>query len=263
MYYVLLSVFFIVNQLSNKVGNTSKYFIISSFILLTNILVLSYINSQKGMDKMEATIPTFNQSSFCCPHCKVFAAQEWEQALYYSPEYRNSLAVKNLMVCKCVHCNDYSFWYHEEMVYPSTSLAPSPHPDMPSEIIDDYNEAANILDKSPRGTAALLRLVLQKLMKSLGESGRNIDADIKSLVQKGLPVEIQQALDIVRVIGNESVHPGSIDMKDNREIAVKLFNLINFIVQNRITQPKEISSLFESLPEGKRKAIAKRDGISK
>lgn len=52
-------------------------------------------------------------------------------------------------------------------------------------------------------------------------------------------------------------------MKDNRETAIKLFDLINFIVQNQITQPKEINALFTSLPEGKRKAIVKRDGITK
>lgn len=211
---------------------------------------------------METTIPTFNQKSFCCPHCKIVAAQEWDQALYYNPGYNDSLPVKGLMVCECAHCKNYSFWYHKEMVYPSKSLAPAPHPDMPLDIIDDYNEASDILNKSPRGAAALLRLALQKLMKSLGESGKHIDSDIKSLVQKGLPVQIQQALDILRVIGNESVHPGSIDMKDNHEIAIKLFELINFIIQNQITQPKEIDNLFSSLPSGKLEAIAQRDGIT-
>ena len=52
-------------------------------------------------------------------------------------------------------------------------------------------------------------------------------------------------------------------MKDNREIAIKLFDLINIIVQNQITQPKEIEALFTSLPAGKLKAIAERDGITK
>ncbi|WP_406652412.1 DUF4145 domain-containing protein [Bacillus cereus] len=210
---------------------------------------------------VQKTTPKFQQETFRCPHCEIVAVQSWHQALekFYSDYYE----VNGLWTCSCTHCSNSSFWYQEDMIYPTKSLAPTPHPDMPSEIIDDYNEAASILNNSPRGAAALLRLALQKLMISLGESGSHIDSDIKSLVQKGLPVQIQQALDILRVIGNESVHPGSIDMKDNHEIAIKLFDLINIIIQNRITQPKEINSLFTALPEGKRKAIAKRDGITK
>ncbi|HDR7641226.1 DUF4145 domain-containing protein [Bacillus wiedmannii] len=209
----------------------------------------------------QTTTPEFQQETFRCPQCGIVAVQSWAQALerFYSEYYE----VKDLWTCNCAHCKKRSFWYQGDMIYPTKSLAPTSHPDMPLDIIDDYNEAASIFNNSPRGAAALLRLALQKLMKSLGESGNHIDSDIKSLVQKGLPVEIQQALDILRVIGNESVHPGSIDMKDNREVALKLFDLINFIIQNRITQPKEINQLFASLPAGKLDAIAKRDGVSK
>jgi hypothetical protein len=94
----------------------------------------------------------------------------------------------------------------------------------------------------------------------LGESGKNINDDIASLVKKGLPVQIQKALDIVRVVGNESVHPGQIDLNDNQEIANKLFDLINIIAQVMITQPKEISALYENIiPDDKKEAIEKRD----
>ncbi|MHA4153208.1 DUF4145 domain-containing protein [Bacillus cereus] len=208
----------------------------------------------------QSITPDFQQNSFSCPHCKVVAAQSWGSGASYDQGFRH---VENLFICQCAHCKKHTIWYEEKLVFPYTSLAPTPHPDMPLDIIDDFNEAAEIFNNSPRGAAALLRLALQKLMKSLGESGKHIDSDIKSLVQKGLPVEIQQALDILRVIGNESVHPGSLDMKDNREIALKLFDLINFIIQNRITQPKEIGQLFASLPADKLDAIARRDGVSK
>jgi len=67
-------------------------------------------------------------------------------------------------------------------------------------------------------------------------------------------------LDVVRVIGNNAVHPGEISIDDNPEIAQALFGLINVIVENRIAEPKRIEALYASLPEGARNAIERRDG---
>jgi hypothetical protein len=62
------------------------------------------------------------------------------------------------------------------------------------------------------------------------------------------------------VIGNESVHPGTIDLKDDRETAMKLFELVNAIANDRITHPKQIDALYQGLPQNKREQIQKRDG---
>src|SRR5690348_4056488 len=92
-----------------------------------------------------------------------------------------------------------------------------------------------IYSRSPRGAAALLRLAIQKLCIELGEPGKNLNTDIGSLFRKGLPVTVQQALDAVRVIGNEAVHPGQIDFADTPEITGTLFNLVNFIAEKMIS----------------------------
>ena len=76
---------------------------------------------------------------------------------------------------------------------------------------------------------------------------------------KGLPKRIQKSLDILRVVGNESVHPGQINLNETPKAAKSLFKLVNLIVDNRITQPKEIDDLYETLPESKRKGIEERD----
>ena len=120
-------------------------------------------------------------------------------------------------------------------------------------------EAKAIVNKSPRGAAALLRLCIQKLCEQLGEKGKNINDDIANLVKIGLPVKIQQALDVVRVIGNNAVHPGQIDLRDDQDTAMKLFELINVIAEVMITQPKEVERLYQSLPQTAREAIQKRD----
>lgn len=168
---------------------------------------------------------------------------------------------KDYMFSQCTNCKKYGVWVHEAMVYPLICTAPLPNADMPADVAADYNEARTILSLSPRGAAALLRLAIQKLCKHLGEKGENINDDIKELVKKGLSPVIQQALDLVRVVGNDAVHPGQIDLNDDTETAGKLFGLVNIIVQTMITDPREIQQLYDSVvPDGKKQAIAKRDG---
>lgn len=203
--------------------------------------------------------PKFNEKQFNCPYCNVYARQSWDEVLYR--QSGTFTILQDIRLCTCSHCRNKSFWYDEKLMVPDVSTAPIAHIDMPESIKLDYNEAASILSKSPRGTAALLRLCLQKLMRELGEPGKDINQDIGSLVKKGLPSQVQQALDIVRVVGNESVHPGTLDLSDDFETANQLFHLINFIIEDRIARPKAIQSLFDKLPEGKRKGIENRDKI--
>lgn len=202
------------------------------------------------------TQPKFELTAFNCPHCGAFAKQQWSY-MGYIVGYYNSLP--NLRHCLCAHCEQYTLWHNQLMLFPSLGGAAMPHSDLPDDIKSDYEEARSILNHSPRGAAALLRLAIQKLCTYLGEKGKNINEDIGNLVKKGLPIKVQQSLDIVRVIGNNAVHPGQLDLTDDVNTASKLFMLINIIVDVMITQPQEIDSLFNSLPENQLKGIKQRD----
>jgi len=202
--------------------------------------------------------PEHKKSKFTCPHCAVVAAQAWSD-LYYSTSEGYYRTDNHWTFCICSHCSEWSYWYDEQMMVPTSAPVEQAHPDLPAECKDDYEEARDIVGRSPRAAAALLRLLVQKLMPLLGESGKNINEDIGDLVKKGLPIEIQQALDYCRVVGNNAVHPGEIDLNDTPEIAHSLFNMINFIVEDRISRPQKVKGLYEKLPEGARAAIEKRD----
>ena len=167
----------------------------------------------------------------------------------------------NFQISVCGHCKKLCIWVGERLVYPTSSSAPHPNPDLPADIQADFNEARDTLGTSPRGAAALLRLCIQKLTKHLGEPGSNINADIASLIKKGLPDMVQQSLDIVRVVGNNAVHPGQIDLNDDPTTAVQLFDLVNVIAEVMISQPNRVSHLYSSIvPTSQKDAIAKRDG---
>ncbi|MGY3294147.1 hypothetical protein ACVWWP_007214 [Bradyrhizobium sp. LM3.6] len=165
-----------------------------------------------------------------------------EQAPLYS-----KMGLVNVALSKCYSCKGISIWRADELIYPLNQVAITPNEGMPADVREDFLEANEILDKSPRGAAALLRLCIQKLLVHLGEAGKNINDEIGNLVRGGLDKRIQQALDVVRVVGNSAVHPGQIDLRDDKTTASKLFGLVNVIVESQITQAKHIADMYQNV----------------
>ena len=210
--------------------------------------------------------PKYEELAFNCPHCRAYSQQNWKgvqtrnkSSARFLISNIDNFSTPNLDIAYCTKCKLFSIWLDSRMIFPDSIEVPPPNPDLDDDIKKDYNEAASILSKSPRGSAALLRLVIQKLCKQLGEPGNDLNDDIGNLAKKGLPDQIQQALDVVRVIGNKAVHPGQIDLRDNNEITSKMFELVNFIAEKMITEPETIDKLFNSLPNDKLEGIKKRD----
>jgi hypothetical protein len=231
---------------------------------------------------MHYVAPAFYKKAFNCPHCNAHTQMHWFPC-YIFLEGKGRVDVHMHRVT-CDVCEDHAYWLGERLtklnegmrphdfheynriaaeksfqVFPSISTAPMPNPDLPENCRDDYMEARDIFARSPRAAAALLRLVVQKLCKHFGEPGRDINQDIGRLVDKGLPRTLQQALDTVRVIGNEAVHPGELDLNDSPEAVAALFKLVNLIVEKMITEPKQIAELYQTIPEKKLQGIEQRD----
>ena len=135
-----------------------------------------------------------------------------------------------------------------------------PSQDLPEHLKPLYLEARSIANASPRGAAALLRLLIQILMKDLQQSGKNIDQDIATLAKEGKlrPTTIKM-FHTVRIAGNEAVHPGEIDFEDDAEIANALFYLINMIMFDAVTYDNYAEAMWQKMPESKRKAAEARD----
>lgn len=168
-------------------------------------------------------------------------------------------SLENVSVTACFNCHKLALWVGDRLLDPGIKDGAPPNLDIEEHIRADIEEARSILARSPRGAAALLRLALQKLCVQLGEPGKKIDTDIKSLVSKGLDPHLQRAFDIVRVLGNEAVHPGVLDLRDDAETAAELINLINIVAQSMITNKKAIDALYSRLPRDKVAGIEARD----
>lgn len=213
--------------------------------------------------------PSLGMGEYNCPHCGVYAKQfyghihslaqySWVSVVDRQATFHEILP-QGWVVTKCQHCLDIALWLGDNMMYPKRTIAPPPNADLNSEIRSDYLEAAHILSDSPRAAAALLRLALQKLCVQLGEQGENINEDIKRLVAKGLNPLVQKSLDALRITGNNAVHPGEINLSEEPGRVTKLFELINFIANKMISEPKEIEGFYAELPAGALEAIEKRD----
>jgi hypothetical protein len=155
---------------------------------------------------------------------------------------------------QCYTCKEISIWLADQLLYPATAYEVEPNSDLPPEVRADFEEAAKIVNLSPRGAAALLRLAIERICATL-EPGKNLHDAIGALVNKGLSVQIQQLLDTLRVIGNNAVRPGQISLTDDKETAVQLFRLVNLIAEQMISQPKHVKEIFDELPETERQKI--------
>lgn len=239
--------------------------------------------------------PAYKLDAFYCPVCEAYSQQRWYQ-IYIDPDCMSSFLkdypkkepdkplypasvvgaaygsdpserqagpeytrIDEISISQCQLCEAKAIWIEGKMVHPAQSAAPYPNDDMPDDVKRDFMEAREIVERSPRAAAALLRLATERLVIHLGgDQKSDINNNIQFLVnKKGLPVRIQKALDVLRVVGNEAVHPGKIDV-DDKAVAISLFNWINDIVTMMITNEKLIDEHYNSLPPDKLKGIEDR-----
>lgn len=222
-----------------------------------------------AQDKTKLGNPVGATARFVCPYndCRTFAVHRWGYVTNLEIAHgggrfsnRNPGQAPMISLSLCEACGRESIYIGERIALPDETDAPPAAPDLPAELVSDYDEARAILPRSARGSTALLRLVIQKLLPHLGAKKVGIDSAIGELVASGkIKTPIQKALDTVRVIGNESVHPGEMNLKDDRETALALFRIINLIVETAITEPRRLDELYASLPQSKLDGITRRD----
>lgn len=214
----------------------------------------------------ELPAPGYREPSFICPSCGAFAGMQWHDLLI------NSDAYASLALSVCTACSKPSVWTDDlekgrynpmgglfgntrALIFPRLCVAPLAEPDMPDDVKIDFEEARQVYSHSPRAAAALLRLCVQKLCQELLGKKGDIHKQIGELVEKGLPSRVLKAFDTIRIFGNESVHPGTVNLNDTPDVALALFRLLNLAVRHCITEEKELEEIRALTPEAKRRDL--------
>lgn len=220
--------------------------------------------------------PNLGRASFTCPHCGAYAHQEQIRLMESSETQSRWIDHDRLRGTRCAACaRDVLWWrfvdddevsaYDDEddlysAVWPPVSIAPESHPEMPDDVRTLFSEAGDVGARSPRAAAALLRLALEALLREVAPEAQRPNDAIGVLVGRGLEEELQQAMDVVRIHGNQAVHtPGEVQLDEKAESLPLMFELINLIVERMIAQPKRVKGLYSMLPDGAKKSIDLRN----
>ena len=94
------------------------------------------------------------------------------------------------------------------VVYPRSYSRPLP-PEVPTTLAGDYQEAAAVLQISPKASAALGRRCLQNTIREVAQIQRaTLSDEIKELIAaRSVTSSLAAQLDVVRTIGNFAAHP--------------------------------------------------------
>lgn len=137
------------------------------------------------------------------------------------------------------------------MVYPS-GTGVTPVDCMPENVKTVFLEAQSIGGISPRASAAMLRVALERLVNDVGGKGSNLAGKIASL---HLSPRLQKLCDICRAAGNEAVHHESFDFSASNEEARAMVEALSEFI-NRLAD--EFCGLEKAADELQRKINAAR-----
>jgi hypothetical protein len=152
------------------------------------------------------------------------------EVTYVYQKHSQSVKAKmaNLHVSGCHSCNGFALWVGDRLLFPYNV---EKRPDL---VEQDLDEAAAIFNQSPRGATALMRVCIQKLVPLLKQDGNYLNDYISSLVRKALEVEIQQSMEVLQVLRNESGQPRSLETQEDKEMALRFFDSLKAVLERRM-----------------------------
>ncbi len=151
-----------------------------------------------------------------CRHCLVEFHDSWvnlttlkDAGGWFTVAHTTCPACKRLQVTYSRAGPEYGFSGARVFLYPSAVSREPLDPAVPPEFAKDYVEACNVLDSSPKASAALSRRIMQHVLREKAKvKAPNLDQEIQKVLDGNMvPSHIGESLDAVRTVGNFAAHP--------------------------------------------------------
>lgn len=218
------------------------------------------------MAKEEYVKPDYNLDRYTCPYCGIFCKQKEIINKDYSENWGSWGHNIRVIVLLCEKCSKRTVWEVEsfsngtsekELLKPNiSSIDENPNQDMTDEEKKLFNESKDIFDKSPKSAGALLRCVLESILKRCFpkiEKNKTLGQMLNcEEIKNELDEEFVNFLIGLKNIGNQSAHSSLLIYEDDDKKSVKpLFEAINIVVDELISSKKRKEKLFKSIENNK------------
>jgi len=100
---------------------------------------------------------------------------------------------------------------------------------LPTNLVPLYAEAQSIVEQSPASACALLRILVRAVIRDRGVRGRHIIRDVNTLVDRGAPVGILRALDVVAMSDEAAKTPAELRLSDGHSDAQNLTMFLHLL----------------------------------
>jgi hypothetical protein len=248
------------------------------------------MQQQEEMQQQEKILKNYIKiikTSFICPHCRtkskpystVYILQKYDTFIRqldllaleetirgYGKSFGIDIKNDNIfilsLICPSEDCFQVSLLINNKFIIPENNneIEP-PHKNMHQEVKALYEEAASILNKSPRSSGVLIRAGLQRFLeielgieKGKGEIKKNL---IELVKNKQLSIKLTKSADHIRLLGNDLTHGFEDVPNDSMDIKL-IFDLLNDIYES-ISREDYLNQKYTNYNENKRiiKSISK------
>ncbi|KOS71698.1 hypothetical protein AEA09_01550 [Lysinibacillus contaminans] len=160
-----------------------------------------------------------------------------------------------LSICVCKECGGYWIWENNNIISTQYVKVNNPHLELPSISKELYNDARKIYKLTPRAAAPLLRLAIQELLVHL-----NLDIHKGTLASMIVELSEKQRAGLIDcpqyiidgllktcVLENDGFASGEVNIYENEENIIILFELINEIAAELIERKRRVEEFTKRL----------------